>query len=104
MRIPFAKAHGAKNDDFDFDWRPAGAEIESHPHFPNRTDVSFIRPARPNAIDVRFYERWAGETMSSGRGSTGTAAAALLWRIAQSLLEVLTPAAPLASASMMKFI
>src|SRR5690242_14105213 len=30
--------------DFDFDWRGAGAEIEKHPHFPNRTNVSFIKP------------------------------------------------------------
>ena len=30
--------------DFDFDWRAMGAEIESHPHFPNRTNVSFVRP------------------------------------------------------------
>src|SRR4051794_39842460 len=30
-------------DDFDFDWRAMGAEIEKHPHFPNRTNVSFIQ-------------------------------------------------------------
>jgi diaminopimelate epimerase len=27
---------------FDFDWQGVGAEIESHPHFPNRTNVSFV--------------------------------------------------------------
>ncbi len=30
-------------DDFDFDWRALGAEIESHPHFPDRTNVSFVK-------------------------------------------------------------
>ena len=81
--------------DFDFDWRGMGAEIERHPHFPNRTNVSFIRPANPHTIDVRFYERGAGETMSSGTGSTGAAAAAVALGIAQFPVTVLTPAGPI---------
>ena len=40
--------------DFDFDWRAMGAEIERHPHFPNRTNVSFIRRVDEHTIDVRF--------------------------------------------------
>jgi len=58
-------------DDFDFDWRSMGAEIEHHPEFPNRTNVSFVKQVDENTIDVRFFERGAGETMSSGTGSTG---------------------------------
>jgi len=81
--------------DFDFDWRAAGAEIESHPHFPNRTNVSFVKPVDAQTIDVRFYERGAGETMSSGTGSTGAAAAAVALGIADSPVRVLTPAGPL---------
>lgn len=82
-------------DSFDFDWRSMGAEIERHPHFPNRTNVSFIRPVDRHSIDVRFYERGAGETNSSGTGSTGAAAAAVSRAIVQSPLRVLTPAGPL---------
>jgi diaminopimelate epimerase len=80
---------------FDFDWRQIGAEIESHPHFPNRTNVSFILPVDRHRIDVRFYERGAGETMSSGTGSTGAAVAAVVRGLAESPVEVLTPAGPL---------
>jgi diaminopimelate epimerase len=80
---------------FDFDLRGAGAEIESHSHFPNRTNVSFIKPVDDHTIDVRFYERGAGETMSSGTGSTGAAAAAVARGMAQSPVRVLTPAGPL---------
>ncbi len=82
-------------ENFDFDWRSMGAEIESHPHFPNRTNVSFIRPVDSHSIDVRFYERGAGETMSSGTGSTGAAVAAMIRGMAQSPLRVITPAGPI---------
>jgi diaminopimelate epimerase len=82
-------------DNFDFDWRGVGAEIERHPHFPNRTNVSFIRAVDSHTIDVRFYERGAGETMSSGTGSTGAAAAAAARGIARFPMTVRTPAGPL---------
>jgi diaminopimelate epimerase len=81
--------------DFDFDWRAMGAEIESHAHFPNRTNVSFIRPVDQHTIDVRFYERGAGETMSSGTGSTGAAFTAVARGMARTPVVVLTPAGPL---------
>ncbi len=79
-------------DDFDFDWRAMGAEIERHPQFPNRTNVSFVRPVDEHTIDVRFFERGAGETMSSGTGSTGAAAAAIARGFTQSPVHVRTPA------------
>ena len=80
---------------FDFDWRAQGAEIESHAHFPNRTNVSFVKPVDAHTVDVRFYERGAGETMSSGTGSTGAVVAAIVRGTAQSPVRVLTPAGPL---------
>ncbi len=82
-------------DDFDFDWRAMGAEIESHPHFPRHTNVSFLKAVDEHTIDVRFYERGAGETMSSGTGSTGAAVTAVLRGIARSPVRVLTPAGPI---------
>jgi len=81
--------------DFDFDWRKMGAEIEQHPHFPDRTNVSFIVAVDRHRISVRFYERGAGETMSSGTGSTGAAVAAVERGMVESPVEVLTPAGPL---------
>ena len=82
-------------EDFDFDWRSMGAEIERHPHFPHRTNVSFFRLVDEHTIDVRFYERGAGETESSGTGSTGAAAAAIARGMVTSPVEVRTPAGPL---------
>lgn len=80
---------------FEFDWRSLGAEIERHPHFPQRTNVSFLKAVDAHSIDVRFFERGAGETMSSGTGSTGAAVAAIVRGLAQSPVRVLTPAGTL---------
>lgn len=77
---------------FDFDWKAVGAEIEGHPYFPKRTNVSFYRAAGPRAIEARFYERGAGPTLSSGTGSTGAAAAAILRRMVEPELDVITEA------------
>jgi|SRR5579871_987818 len=82
-------------ENFDFDWRKMGAEIESHPHFPNRTNVSFIAAVNLHTIEVRFFERGAGETMSSGTGSTGAAVAAVARGMAASPVRVITPAGPI---------
>ena len=82
-------------DDFEFDWRAQGAWIERHPKFPRRTNVSFVRVEDPHRLEVRFWERGAGETMSSGTGSTGAAAAALARGLVSSPVEVQTPAGPL---------
>ena len=82
-------------DHFAFDWRALGAEIESHPHFPNHTNVSFIHAVDEHTVEARFFERGAGETMSSGTGSTGAAAAAVARGMAQWPVRVLTPAGPI---------
>jgi diaminopimelate epimerase len=84
--------------DFDnrtFDWKKLGTELERHPRFPHRTNVSFIRVVDAHTLDVRFFERGAGETMSSGTGSTGAAAAALARGWVHSPVHVDTPAGTL---------
>jgi len=79
-------------EDFDFDWRKLGAEIERHPHFPKRTNVSFLLARDEHTLEVRFWERGAGETMSSGTGSAGAFAAAVRRGFISSPGRVLTPA------------
>jgi diaminopimelate epimerase len=82
-------------ENFDLDWRGLGATLERHARFPNRTNVSFINVLDGHTLDVRFFERGAGETMSSGTGSTGAAAAAYARGLVQSPVRVMTPAGPL---------
>lgn len=80
---------------FDFDWKAMGEEIERHPHFPNRTNVSFIRVLNEHTLDVRFFERGAGFTYSSGTGSTGAVVAAIHRGAARTPVTVQTLAGPL---------
>ena len=80
---------------FEFDWRKQGARLERDSRFPNRTNVSFIRTVRANAIEARFWERGAGETNSSGTGSTAAFAAAVRTGMISNPGQVLTQAGPL---------
>jgi diaminopimelate epimerase len=60
------------------DWISLGREIENNPLFPNRTNVEFVRVLSPRQIEVRFWERGVGQTMSSGTGSSAAVVAAIL--------------------------
>ena len=82
-------------ENFDFEWRAVGARVERHPRFPNRTNVSFVRVTDRHTLEARFFERGAGETMSSGTGSTGAAAAAAALGLVETPVRVLAPAGPL---------
>jgi diaminopimelate epimerase len=76
-------------------WLAAAAEAEGHPQFPHRTNVSFVKVLDRHSLEVRFFERGAGETRSSGTGSTGAAVAAILRDVAESPIEIKTPAGTL---------
>jgi diaminopimelate epimerase len=82
-------------DDFDWDWRSCGREIESHPFFPRRTNAEFYRPLSSHEIAVRYWERGVGETLSSGTGSCAAAVAAILNGDAKSPVTVRTQAGDL---------
>ncbi|MGI8670140.1 MAG: diaminopimelate epimerase, partial [Aridibacter sp.] len=62
-------------EDFEFDWRNIGKEIESHEHFPERTNVVFVKVLDKNNVEIRIWERGAGETSSSGTCSIAAAVA-----------------------------
>jgi diaminopimelate epimerase len=55
-----------------------GPPIESHPEFPNRTNVSWYTELDASGtarIGARIFERGVGETLSSGTGACGAAIA-----------------------------
>jgi len=60
-------------DTFDFDWRSVGRKIETHQAFPDRVNVVFVRVIDTENIELRIWERGAGETAASGTCSAGAA-------------------------------
>jgi diaminopimelate epimerase len=80
---------------FPDNWRAAAQEAERHERFPQHSNISFVRVLDRHTIEAVFFERGVGETRSSGTGSTGAATAAILRNIAESPVEVRTPAGSL---------
>ncbi len=72
------------------EWHQLGREIESHPFFPNRTNIEFIRVLNRQEIEVLFWERGVGETLSSGSGSSAAAVASILKGLTDSPVTVKT--------------
>ena len=60
-----------------------GAAIESHPRFHRRVNAGFMQIAGRAAINLRVYERGAGETLACGTG----ACAAVVAGITRGLLD-----------------
>jgi diaminopimelate epimerase len=52
-----------------------GPWLESHPRFPNRTNVQVVRIDGPGKLTARVWERGVGETGSSGTSAVAVAAA-----------------------------
>ena len=77
------------------DWLRLGQEIEHDEHFPNRTNVEFVRVVSRNEIEVRFWERGVGHTMSSGTGSCAATVAAILNGLTDRQVQVRTEAGAL---------
>ena len=61
-----------------FDVHRIGRMIETHPLFPNRTNVEFARVISPTEIRMRVWERGSGETLACGTGACATLVAAAM--------------------------
>ncbi|HTS04465.1 MAG TPA: diaminopimelate epimerase [Candidatus Eisenbacteria bacterium] len=78
-------------DEFRRNWQSHAAEIQSLPQFPEGVNIEFVRVDSKFDLGVRFFERGAGETSSSGTGSCASAAAAMSTGRAASPVKVHAP-------------
>jgi diaminopimelate epimerase len=55
-----------------------GPKFEGHPIFPHKTNTEFIEVADRNTLNMRVWERGAGETFACGTGACAATVAAVL--------------------------
>jgi diaminopimelate epimerase len=55
-----------------------GPMVETHPHFPEKTNVEFIEVISESQIKMRVWERGAGVTLACGTGACAAVTAAHL--------------------------
>jgi diaminopimelate epimerase len=73
---------------FPVDWQERSAAIQSNEVFNQGVNVEWVVPRGKHDIHVRFFERGAGETQSSGTGSCASAVAAIATGRADSPVKV----------------
>ena len=56
-----------------------GSALETHPYFPQRTNVQFVQVLSRQRLRLEIWERGAGYTLASG--SSSSAAAAVVYRL-----------------------
>jgi len=65
-----------------------GAQLEGSSFFPNRTNVGFMQINARNSINLRVYERGAGETQACGSGACAAVVAGRLLGLLDETVEV----------------
>ena len=65
-----------------------GPAIEDHPRFPNKVNVSFMEVVSRNKINLRVFERGAGETLACGTGACAAVVAGRLQDLLDSTVTV----------------
>lgn len=55
-----------------------GPQFEHHPFFPDRVNTEFVKVLDRNTVEMRVWERGAGETLACGTGACAVAVASIL--------------------------
>lgn len=76
MGNPHAVAFVDSLDNIDL--KEIGPKVENDPHFPNRTNVEFVKVINDLEVEVIVWERGAGTTLACGTGACAVVAAAHL--------------------------
>ena len=73
----------------DFPLTEVGPHVEHHELFPNRINFEIVNVINRSKIRTRIFERGAGETMSSGTGSTAAASVARVHGLVDNTVDVI---------------
>jgi diaminopimelate epimerase len=83
--------HFINNEVAEFPLAEIGPLVEHHPLFPNRTNFEVARVINREKIEMRVWERGAGETLACGTGACAVAVAAQLHNYIDSKVAVILP-------------
>ena len=78
-------------DSFDLDWRRYGRSMETHEMFPDRANIVFVKVIDDENIEIRIWERGAGETAASGTCSSAAAVLSALTGRTGRTISVISP-------------
>ncbi len=79
----------------DYQIQRHGRIIETHPLFPDGTNVEFVRIIDRQTVEFRVWERGSGETLSCGTGACAVAAAARESGFSGKTVKCITAGGPL---------
>jgi diaminopimelate epimerase len=68
-----------------------GRKIETHPFFPKKTNVEFVKIISKKEINMRVWERGCGETMACGTGACASVVAGIINRLCAHRVTVHLP-------------
>lgn len=68
-----------------------GPLLETHPLFPQRINVEFVRVTRRDLLQMRVWERGTGETLGCGTGACAAVVAAVLCGLSDRTAQVKLP-------------
>jgi diaminopimelate epimerase len=65
-----------------------GPELEIHELFPNKINVEFVKILSPSEVEMRVWERGAGETLACGTGASAVTVACVLNKLTDRKVKV----------------
>lgn len=89
MGNPHAVIH--VNDTGTTDVEHLGRQLESHPRFPQRVNAGFMQVLSREQINLRVYERGAGETLACGSGACAAVVTGHQWNLLDETVIVNLP-------------
>ena len=73
-----------------------GPHLETHPNFPRKTNVQFLKVRDRKNIQIEIWERGAGYTLASGTSASAVTAALIRTGDADPAMEIVMPGGTLA--------
>lgn len=83
--------HFIENEVAEFPLSEIGPQIEHHPLFPKRVNFEVARIINRQKIEMRVWERGAGETLACGTGACAVAVVAQLHNYIDDKVDIILP-------------